>query len=53
MSGSLQRVELVNVGATDRLFIAIGEALAANPSMPLAVLDLSNNPYGARQEHDD
>ena len=46
VSAALQRVELVNIGADVKLFSMIGKALAANPCMPLAVLDLSQNAYG-------
>jgi hypothetical protein len=44
-SAALQRVELVNVAANERLFIMLGEALAANAALPLTVLDVSHNPY--------
>ena len=44
ISAAIQRVELVNIGATDKFFVAIGESLAVNASLPLAVLDFSRNP---------
>ena len=49
LSTTLQRVELVGIGGTDKLFVSIGAALAENPTMPLTHLDASNNAYGGDQ----
>ena len=40
-SKSLEKIELVNVGGTEKLFSSIGESLGKNPTTPLTSINFS------------
>ena len=39
---SLEKIEMVNVGGTEKLFSSIGESLGKNPTTPLISINFSD-----------
>jgi len=51
INSSIEKLEVSNVGATEKFFLSLGESLSKNANSALAHLNLSDNPYYARKQH--